>query len=104
MSYKDATNENAHLLWIVVLVGIVLVECFTIAAGISSATCAKDLNDSESILDRTDPSTRRQIRYAAMQVFEPSLEMKENVDFLLTPALLVQQVISEDVVITYPSE
>jgi hypothetical protein len=36
--------------------------------------------------------------------FQTSLEMKENVDFLLTPALLVQEVISEDVVITYPSE
>jgi hypothetical protein len=39
-----------------------------------------------------------------MQTFEPSLEMKENVDFLLTPALLVQQVMSEDIVGTYPSE
>jgi hypothetical protein len=36
--------------------------------------------------------------------FRSSLEMKENVDFLLTPALLVQEAISEDVVITYPSE
>ena len=36
--------------------------------------------------------------------FQSSLEMKENVDFLLTPALLVQEIISEDVVITYPSE
>ena len=36
--------------------------------------------------------------------FQTSLEMKENVDFLLTPALLVQEIISEDVVITYPSE
>lgn len=36
--------------------------------------------------------------------FQPSLEMKENVDFLLTPALLVQEAICEDVVITYPTE
>ena len=34
----------------------------------------------------------------------PSLEMRENVDFLLTPALLVQQAISDDVIITYPEE
>jgi hypothetical protein len=33
-----------------------------------------------------------------------SLEMKENVDFLLTPAILVQECISEDVIITYPDE
>jgi hypothetical protein len=36
--------------------------------------------------------------------FQPSLEMKEHVDFLLTPALLVQEAISEDIIITYPTE
>src|SRR6266700_6559360 len=36
--------------------------------------------------------------------FVPSLEMKECTDFLLTPALLVQEVISDGVLITYPSE
>jgi hypothetical protein len=30
--------------------------------------------------------------------------MKEHVDFLLTPALLVQEAISEDIIITYPTE
>ena len=36
--------------------------------------------------------------------FQPSLEMKENADFLLTPALLFQEAISNDIVITYPTE
>lgn len=36
--------------------------------------------------------------------FQPSLEMKENTDFFLTPALLVQEAVSEDVIITYPTE
>jgi hypothetical protein len=36
--------------------------------------------------------------------FKPSLEMKENTDFLLTPALLMQEALSEDVITTYPSE
>ena len=36
--------------------------------------------------------------------FQTSLEMKENVDFLLTPALLVQEIVSENVIVTYPSE
>jgi len=36
--------------------------------------------------------------------FQPSLEMKENVDFLLTPALLVQEAICDDIVLTYPTE
>ena len=34
----------------------------------------------------------------------PSLRVKENVDFFLTPALLVQEAISEGVIITYPGE
>lgn len=33
-----------------------------------------------------------------------SLAVREQVDFLLTPALLVQEAVSEDVVLTYPEE
>lgn len=36
--------------------------------------------------------------------FKSSLQMKENVDFLLTPAMIVQEAISEDIVVTYPTE
>lgn len=46
----------------------------------------------------------RQIIGAATQAFRPSLEMRENVDFLLTPALLVQEAMSPNVVVTYPCE
>jgi hypothetical protein len=33
-----------------------------------------------------------------------SLNVREQVDFLLTPALLVQEAVSDDVVLTYPEE
>jgi hypothetical protein len=33
-----------------------------------------------------------------------SLEVREQVDFLLTPALLVQEAISDGVILTYPEE
>ena len=36
--------------------------------------------------------------------FQPSLEMKESADFFLTPALLVQEAICDDIIITYPTE
>jgi hypothetical protein len=36
--------------------------------------------------------------------FDLSLEAKENADFLLTPALLVQEALREDIIITYPME
>jgi len=36
--------------------------------------------------------------------FQPSLEMKENADFLLTPAILVQESLSDGIITTYPTE
>ena len=36
--------------------------------------------------------------------FDVSLAVKEDADFLLTPALLVQEALREDVVVTYPTE
>ncbi|MBW2149733.1 MAG: hypothetical protein JRI22_22290 [Deltaproteobacteria bacterium] len=36
--------------------------------------------------------------------FQASLEMKESADFLLTPAILVQEAICDDIVNTYPTE
>ena len=36
--------------------------------------------------------------------FEPSLDMSENADFLLTPALLIQEAVSTQIVLTYPGQ
>ena len=36
--------------------------------------------------------------------FQPSLEMKESADFIVTPAVLVQESISDSVIPTYPTE
>ena len=41
---------------------------------------------------------------AATQGFASSLEMKENVEFLLTPAFLIQEAMSDEILITYPNE
>jgi hypothetical protein len=46
----------------------------------------------------------RQITTSATLGFKSSFEMKENTDFLLTPALLVHEAISDDILITYPTE
>jgi hypothetical protein len=40
----------------------------------------------------------------AVANFAPSLETREVADFLITPALVIQEAISEQVVPTYPSE
>lgn len=82
-------------LHIIIVIAIPIVTIFQLASG-GNASSRK--------------SNAAQMQYedsplqSAMINFHPSIEMKENVDFLLTPALLVQESISKDVVITYPSE
>ena len=50
------------------------------------------------------PEHNIQIITEATQTIKPSLEKKENVDFVLTPALLMQEIMSDDLLITYPTE
>jgi hypothetical protein len=51
-----------------------------------------------------NPYTRPSLSRLVGGGFEASLAMKENVDFLLTPALLSQEAVSAGVIMTYPSE
>ena len=103
--YKTKTsNGKKRSLWFVGLISILLPLCISIVFANKPTPKTKDVGRSKTILDRAAPATRRDILSAATRAFEPSLEMKENVDFLLTPALLVQEVMSTDIVITYPSE
>jgi hypothetical protein len=104
MSKRNASKKKVYLLYLVVPIGIVLAVCFSLASGSSTIIDIKNTNNSDSILGGANPTVREQILKAATQPFDPSLEMKENVDFLLTPALIVQQAVSDNVVITYPSE
>ncbi len=106
---RKNTNSKALLISRVsVLIVVMLLLCFRQAPGDSSAFMVKDPNTLVDIMTRR--MDRRKDRLKEMLFrgpagnFETSLKMKENVDFLLTPALLVQEVISDDVVITYPSE
>jgi hypothetical protein len=41
---------------------------------------------------------------ATVSMSDVSLEVRELADFLLTPALLVQEAVSDGVVLTYPEE
>jgi hypothetical protein len=43
-------------------------------------------------------------RNQVLATFLPSLEAKENTDFLLTPALLMQEAISDQAIPTYPED
>jgi hypothetical protein len=63
--------------------------------------------DPNAVTDAEQQARDAALRSATRSVtggFRPSLEMKENVDFLLTPALLMQEALSDEIITTYPSE
>lgn len=51
-----------------------------------------------------DAMMRAQLAPGSDPMADLSLATRENVDFLLTPALLVQEAVSDGVVLTYPEE
>lgn len=59
----------------------------------ATAPAAKAISMGESIIESVG-----QTRY------EPIGQQKEGVEFIWTPALLIQQVLREEVLITYPNE
>lgn len=86
-----------------VIAGGVLLACC--AAAVVTSRTSTDANDVSSALSAAlEQAVRKQVEERVTRNFEPSLEMRENVDFLLTPALLVQNAISSDLAVTYPSE
>ena len=86
------------------LLGLAPALCILHASGDAANRTPKDPNGFAALTAPVQEPVRRQILNAAMTAFAPSLEMKENVGFLLTPALLVQEIISDDVIVTYPCE
>lgn len=56
------------------------------------------------VLDTAPPRAKESFENLVYGMFVPSLEMRENVDFLVTPALLTQEALSENVVLTYTNE
>jgi hypothetical protein len=96
---KNSIKSTATIFVIIIL----LILCFGIAPGNNDVSTAKEPNAVSRQKQRQE-EIKKQLSRSATGNFQTSLEMKENVDFVLTPALLVQEVISEDNVITYPSE
>ena len=82
---------------------IVSAMCFSITAGNNRKLDPNDPNDAK-VMRQQMAQIERQITTQATQGFGSSLEMKENVDFVLTAALLMQEVLSDEILITYPTE
>lgn len=116
MFEKNSRHIHVYLLWLAVIVAVLspiylsLSFSKSIQAPMNTNAIASEPNRpaENKSLKHTEQGVQSTILRTANRMatrgFSPSLEMKENVDFLLTPALLVQEAISDDIVITYPSE
>ena len=89
---------------VIALAGAVGLACMCLVWGNAGQAVGQTVGVAGPVLPQPQNTVARQILGAATQAFRPSLEMKENVDFLLTPALLVQEAMSKETVVTYPSE
>ncbi|MBN1975420.1 MAG: hypothetical protein JW787_17420 [Sedimentisphaerales bacterium] len=87
-----------------IIAAIFSIACFSIASGSGNAPAPDDPNAMARMYMQKMAELDRQITTAATQTIIPSLEKKENVDFVLTPALLMQEAMSDDIIITYPTE
>jgi len=104
MKIKPSIKRFIELRAIVLIIVIVLSLSLGQAPGNNSTSTTGDTKTSTNRRNRLKEEIRKNMTKSASGNFRLSLEMKENVDFVLTPALLVQELISEEVVITYPSE
>ena len=101
---KSNLKRFIELYAAVLIIVIFLLLSLGQAPGNGSTSTTGDTKAASNNRDRQKLEIRKNMTKSASGNFRLSIEMKENVDFVLTPALLVQEVISEDVVITYPSE
>lgn len=103
MIETDRGNRRKSSLWLAGLFAALVLICLCIGSNRGEPP-VKDPNMALARDQQLRAAALRAATKAATTGFRPSLEMKENVDFLLTPALLVQEALPQDVIITYPSE
>ena len=104
MFKTNPRRKRNRLLCLAVLLGALIPICLSVSSLNSASPLAKDPNIPADLRARAEAAALQAATRAATTNFTPSLEMKENVDFLLTPALLMQEAMSDDLIITYPSE
>jgi len=107
MIEKNEGSKQNYLLRLVVLLCLICLclNCSTVVPPpVTDPNTASDPNAVTSAEQRARDAALRSATRSATGGFRPSLEMKENVDFLLTPALLMQETLSDEIITTYPSE
>jgi hypothetical protein len=107
MIEKDAGSKQNYLLCLVIFLCIICLclSCSTVVSPpVTDPNTAGEPNDVTDAEQRARDIAMRSATRMATTGFKPSLEMKENADFLLSPALLMQEALSEEIITTYPSE
>ncbi len=101
---RRATNRRIFLRRCVM--GAAIACLFFGASSLSSALSGVPVRPRahSTKLSHLPPIPRQRARRLTNGLVQSSLEMKENVDFLLSPAILVQEALSSDIIQTYPAE
>lgn len=95
--------------WIVRAVLFIMLMCVLLCLGMGAAKAPdremppgmRKLMDMPTVEERLTAMRNLHINFTAE---DSSLDLREQMDFLLTPALLVQEAVSDGVVLTYPEE
>lgn len=98
---KHSLPEKAALFS--AIVGLLLL----VAAGYlgnDGSTASTTLEDRKKSLNTDAGEMDPRIQSIMEQPYIFSLESRENGDFLITPALLIQEIMTPEVVVTYPTE
>lgn len=107
MIENDSGSKQKYLLRLVVLLCLICLclNCSnSVSLPVTDPNTAGDPNDVTDAEQRARDAALRSATRTATAGFKPSLEMKENVDFLLSPSLLMQEALSDEIITTYPSE
>jgi len=90
--------------WLAILVPALMVVCVSSSWPAGAASTPRREEASNNLKTQMRARAFQSASKTATIGFHASLEAKENADFLLTPAILVQEAVREDVIVTYPSE
>lgn len=95
---------SKHKFCLKIIIIFILFVCFSFAALSDSKTDPNVPDTKTNINPEQLAQYEQQFANSLKQSFNASLEMKENVEFLLTPALLMQETMSSEIQVTYPTE
>lgn len=87
-----------------IIITVLLFVCFSFAAFSNSKIDPNKPDTKTKMSQEQLAKNEQQIVNSLTKGFNASLEMKENVEFLLTPALLMQEAMSSEIQVTYPTE